>query len=287
MKTYLSKEHIVVKIDKKEFEKRKKALRTLLGVLVPPVLGNEYQKYSYRFGAAVDPSTALWHIYNLGSDNCIGTINLGTNKEPLKTTVVRYRNKSVYADVLKEYGGKGTVYVPSSNLYQRSNWLKKTLKQNILNTCGKKAAVTPGIDPSTAPERQAKRVRLGVDGRIRDERGRFLSPNELTPEQHSIVEGYNIRNRGLIARQPYTQGITNRLQAIRGNHALAQSRLDSIYVNQRYYQDVGSPGISFREIAELVSGNEIRSIRGVSPGNTIITDGAVIDYVRDANAGDS
>jgi hypothetical protein len=113
-----------------EWRKRSGALRHLLRSLA---MSSGRRELTYRFGAVRHHESGLWHIYNIGSRNCIATVRLLPQNGNVVKAVIRYRQSSRYALILQNFNYRDieTVHVPSLGLARRREWVDAELRQRV------------------------------------------------------------------------------------------------------------------------------------------------------------
>lgn len=121
----------------KEWKKRNGALRKILRDLRPVPTRYTTRAANYNFGAVFNKGAKIWHVYNYRTNNCVATVKFlgveeGTSYTDKSMAVIRYRPKSWYAGVLKEFHYPfNTIHAPSKDLSKRSKWVRENVRPYI------------------------------------------------------------------------------------------------------------------------------------------------------------
>lgn len=151
-----------------------------------------------QFGVSYHMDHDSWIVYNAKTHNCIAAIRLLEDKN-----VIRYREKSHWAPVIKEHHyDKETVHIPSLTLFRYSRWCKRMFQGFDFGLPPEGSKLEgQGIDPykwaaskmfpevfryvsMPAVDRDTVISHQDAAGRWRDSRGRFVS----APVSRAAVE---------------------------------------------------------------------------------------------------
>lgn len=106
----------------------------------------EDRAFYYKFGAAYKADKKMWFIYNLKTDNVIGTVRKAYDR-----VLIRYRDVSVYSPILSRYRYKSeTITIPSTTLGRNANWVRMRLRDR-LQECYQKARSEDFLAPQSPP----------------------------------------------------------------------------------------------------------------------------------------